>query len=205
MPDPTPPLLGRSPSNVQGGDSRSGSADNAGLASRCAPIELLLVDVDGVLTDGVIVLDDRGVETKHFHVRDGSAFHLWRKAGKRAAILSGRWAPVVDRRAAELGIAPVIQGAANKGAPFRALIDRLGLDARQVCYVGDDLPDIPVLVAVGLAVCPADAAVEVRRVAHVVTSARGGQGAVREVVELILKQQGSWDRLLEPYLASAWS
>src|SRR5215469_5402211 len=92
------------------------------LAVRCGPIELLLVDVDGVLTNGVIALDDNGLETKHFHVRDGSAVSLWRKAGKRAAILSGRWAPAVDRRAAELGIAPVIQGAADKGAPFRALI-----------------------------------------------------------------------------------
>src|SRR5215210_8610780 len=94
----------------------------ADLAARCGPIELLLVDVDGVLTDGVIALDDRGVETKHFHVRDGSAFTYWRAVGKRAAILSGRWAPVVNRRAAELGIAPVIQGAAEKGSSFRDLI-----------------------------------------------------------------------------------
>jgi 3-deoxy-D-manno-octulosonate 8-phosphate phosphatase (KDO 8-P phosphatase) len=175
----------------------------ADLASRCGPIELLLVDVDGVLTDGVIAVDDRGVETKHFHVRDGSGLSLWRKAGKRAAILSGRQAPAVDRRAAELGIAPVIQGAADKGGPFRTLIAGLGLDARQVCYVGDDLADLPVLAAVGLAACPADAAPEVRRVAHVVTDAPGGRGAVREVVELLLKHQGAWDRLLAPYLAPA--
>src|SRR3954470_3813315 len=112
---------------------------DAELAARCGPIELLLVDVDGVLTDGVIAIDDHGVETKHFHVRDGSALNLWRRSGKRAAILSGRTAPAVDRRAAELGIAPVIQGAAEKGEPFRALIAELGLEARQVCYVGDDL------------------------------------------------------------------
>src|SRR3954470_25078597 len=96
------------------------------LAGRCAPIELLLVDVDGVLTDGVIAIDDRGIETKHFHVHDGSALSLWRKAGKRAAILSGRWAPLVDLRAAELGIAPVIQGAARKGEPFRTLLVQMG-------------------------------------------------------------------------------
>jgi 3-deoxy-D-manno-octulosonate 8-phosphate phosphatase (KDO 8-P phosphatase) len=154
-----------------------------------------------VLTDGVIALDDRGVETKHFFVRDGSAIALWRKAGKRAAILSGRSAPVVDLRAAELGISPVIQGASDKLGPFRGLLADLGLDARQVCYVGDDLPDIPVLGSVGLAACPADAAPEVRRVAHVVTAAPGGRGAVREVVELILKHQGVWDRMLEPYRA----
>lgn len=174
--------------------------DVADLPARCGPIELLVVDVDGVLTDGVIAVDDRGVETKHFHVRDGSGIRLWQKAGKRAAILSGRSAPLVDIRAAELGIAPVIQGAAEKGEPFRALIAGLGLDARQVCYVGDDLADLPVLTAVGLAACPADAAPEVLRVAHVVTAAPGGRGAVREVVEMILKQQGLWEGLLASYL-----
>lgn len=173
------------------------------LAARCGPIELLLVDVDGVLTDGVIALDDNGVETKHFHVRDGSAVTLWRKCGKRVAILSGRWAPAVDRRAAELGIAPVIQGASEKGAPFRALIRELGLDARQVCYVGDDLPDLPVLGAVGLAACPADAADEVRAVAHFVATAPGGKGAVREVVETVLKLQGVWDDLVARYRVPA--
>lgn len=179
------------------------TAIDAELADLCGPIELLLLDVDGVLTDGVIALDDRGVETKHFHVRDGSALNLWRKAGKRAAILSGRRAPLVDRRAAELGIFPVIQGASRKGAPFRALIRGLGLDARQVCFMGDDLADLPVLVAVGLAACPSDAAPEVRDAARVVTRAPGGRGAVREVVELILKHQGSWDALLAPLYISA--
>jgi 3-deoxy-D-manno-octulosonate 8-phosphate phosphatase (KDO 8-P phosphatase) len=164
---------------------------------------LLLVDVDGVLTDGVIALDDLGVETKHFYVRDGSAIALWRKAGKRVAILSGRSAPVVNRRADELGIAPVIQGAAEKGAPFRALLAELGLDARQVCYVGDDLPDLPVLVAVGLAASPADAAPEVRQAVHLVTGAPGGRGAVREVVETILKHQGTWEALVARYQTPA--
>src|SRR5947209_18301224 len=99
-------------------------ADAGDLAARCGPVELLVVDVDGVLTDGVIALDDHGVETKHFHVRDGGALNLWRQAGKHAAILSGRRSAAVDRRAAELGIAAaaVIQGAAEKGGPFRALV-----------------------------------------------------------------------------------
>ncbi|HEX8200076.1 MAG TPA: HAD family hydrolase [Isosphaeraceae bacterium] len=171
----------------------------ADLAARCGPIELLVVDVDGVLTDGVIAIDDRGVETKHFHVHDGSALSLWRKAGKRAAILSGRWAPLVNLRAAELGIAPVIQGAVRKGEPFRTLLGQLGLDARQVCYVGDDLADLPVLLAVGLAACPADARAEVRERVHLVTRAPGGRGAVREVVEAILKHQGTWDDLVASY------
>ena len=173
------------------------------LAGRCAPIELLVVDVDGVLTDGVIAIDDRGVETKHFHVRDGSALSLWRKSGRRAAILSGRFAPLVDRRAAELGIEPVIQGASEKGEAFRAMIAELGVEARQVCFVGDDLADLPVLGAVGLSACPADAAPEVRRGAHLVTRADGGRGAVREVVETILKSQGSWDGLVGRYRTPA--
>src|SRR5579875_1460290 len=141
------------------------------LAARCGPIELLLVDVDGVLTDGVIAIDDRGVETKHFHVRDGSALVLWRKLGRPAAILSGRRAEAVDRRAAELGIAPVIQGVGDKGEPFRGLLRDLGLDASQVCYVGDDLADLPVLLAAGLAACPSDAAPEVRESDHLVLEA----------------------------------
>jgi 3-deoxy-D-manno-octulosonate 8-phosphate phosphatase (KDO 8-P phosphatase) len=174
-------------------------AEEQGLAARCGPIELLLVDVDGVLTDGVIAIDDRGVETKHFHVHDGTALSLWRKAGKRAAILSGRWAPLVNRRAAELGIAPVIQGVSRKGEPFRTLLGQMGLDARQVCYVGDDLADLPVLLAVGLAACPADALPEVRERVHLVTRAPGGRGAIREVVEAILKHQGAWDALVSSY------
>lgn len=169
-------------------------------AARCGPIEFLVVDVDGVLTDGVIAIDDNGVEIKHFNVRDGSALSLWRKAGKRTAILSGRSSRAVDRRAAELGITLVIQGAADKRKPFRSLIAGLGLDPRQVCYVGDDLPDLPVLAAVGLAACPADAAPEVLQVAHLVTEAVGGRGAVREVVEAILKSQGTWDELVAQFL-----
>jgi 3-deoxy-D-manno-octulosonate 8-phosphate phosphatase (KDO 8-P phosphatase) len=168
----------------------------ADLAERCRPIELLIVDVDGVLTDGVIAVDDRGVETKHFHVRDGLAFALWHRAGKGSAILSGRRTEAVDRRAVELKIGHVLQGRAEKAEPFRVLVDELGLAPRQVCFVGDDLPDLPVLLAVGLAACPADAVDEVRDAVHLVTHAPGGRGAVREVVEVILKCQGKWDRLI---------
>ncbi len=175
------------------------SSDLDDLDGRCEAIELLLVDVDGVLTDGVIAVDDRGVETKHFHVRDGSGIALWRKAGKRVAILSGRRAALVDIRAAELGITPVIQGAAEKSGPFRALIAELGLKPAQVCYIGDDLADLPVLSLVGLAACPADAALEVREAVHFVTASPGGRGAVREVIEWILKNQGSWDRWVDSY------
>jgi 3-deoxy-D-manno-octulosonate 8-phosphate phosphatase (KDO 8-P phosphatase) len=172
------------------------SEATADLAARCQPIELLVADVDGVMTDGAVVLDDRGVETKHFHVRDGLAFGLWHRAGKQAAILSGRRVAAVERRASELRIAHVLQGHDEKVAPFRSLIDRLGLAERQVCFVGDDLPDLPVLLSVGLAACPADAVAEVKNAAHLITGAPGGRGVIREVIELILKSQGRWNDLI---------
>lgn len=170
------------------------------LAARCEAIELLLVDVDGVLTDGSIVVDDNGVESKHFHVRDGTAFSLWRRAGKRTAILSGRSTRAVAHRAADLGITHVIQGAVRKVEPFRALLAELKLEPRQVCFVGDDLVDLSVLRQVGLAACPADAIDEVRQEAHFVTRAVGGRGAVREVVELVLKHQGTWEDVMTAYV-----
>jgi 3-deoxy-D-manno-octulosonate 8-phosphate phosphatase (KDO 8-P phosphatase) len=173
-------------------------ADDDILAARCATVEVLVVDVDGVLTDGVIAVDDHGVETKRFHVRDGWALNAWRKLGKRTALISGRTSKATARRAAELGITPVIQGAAAKAAPFRALLVELGVGAEQVAYMGDDLPDLPVLAAAGLAACPADAALEVRSLCHYVAHAPGGRGAVREVIELILKHQGLWDPIVDP-------
>jgi 3-deoxy-D-manno-octulosonate 8-phosphate phosphatase (KDO 8-P phosphatase) len=176
-----------------------GQTSSADLVARCAAIELLAVDVDGVLTDGAIVIDDQGVETKHFHVRDGLGYSLWHRAGKHSAILSGRRAEAVERRAAELRIGHVVQGLADKGEPLRALLERLALEPSQVCFVGDDLPDVPVLRAVGLAACPADAATEVRQSVHLVTIADGGRGAVREVVEVILKAQGLWHSLCGSY------
>jgi 3-deoxy-D-manno-octulosonate 8-phosphate phosphatase (KDO 8-P phosphatase) len=177
-----------------------GQGDRAGveLGARGAPIELLIADVDGVLTDGVIAIDGEGGEIKRFHVRDGLGYALWHRAGKRSAILSGRRAAAVERRAAELSIAHVFQGQDAKDGPFRDLIGRLGLEPRQVCYIGDDLPDLAVLRAVGLAACPADAVAEVRDAVHLVTRAPGGRGAVREVIEVILKSQGRWEDLVEP-------
>jgi 3-deoxy-D-manno-octulosonate 8-phosphate phosphatase (KDO 8-P phosphatase) len=168
------------------------------LDARCAPIELLIADVDGVLTDGVIAIDADGAETKHFHVRDGLGYALWHRAGKQSAVLSGRRAAAVERRAAELSISHVLQGHDAKAGPFGDLLARLGLEPRQACYIGDDLPDLPVLRAVGLAACPADAVAEVRGATHLITRAPGGRGAVREVIEVILKSQGKWESLVEP-------
>jgi 3-deoxy-D-manno-octulosonate 8-phosphate phosphatase (KDO 8-P phosphatase) len=167
------------------------------LRDRCEAIELLVVDVDGVLTDGGIVYADNEVELKTFHVRDGSGLKLWQLEGKRSAVLTGRTSPVVPVRAAEVGIATVIQGAADKLEGYRRLLAAVPVRPEQVCYVGDDLPDLPVLRHCGLAVAVADACSEVLREAHYVTRAPGGRGAVREAVELILRCQGRWQAVVE--------
>jgi 3-deoxy-D-manno-octulosonate 8-phosphate phosphatase (KDO 8-P phosphatase) len=168
----------------------------ATLAERIAGIELLVLDVDGVLTDGRIVYTDDGREVKAFHVRDGSGLNLWKRAGKRAAIVTGRSSPAVDRRAAELGVAPVVQGAADKGEALRSVLAETGFQADRACAVGDDLFDLPMLAGCGLAVAVADACPELRAAAHYVTRAAGGRGAVREVVELLLQGQGRWRALV---------
>jgi 3-deoxy-D-manno-octulosonate 8-phosphate phosphatase (KDO 8-P phosphatase) len=171
------------------------------LAARAARVELLLLDVDGVLTDGGIVYTDDGVELKRFHVRDGSGLKLWQLAGKRAAIVSGRDSPAVAARAAELGVAPVLQGRADKLPAFEAVLAETGLRPEQVCAVGDDLPDLPVLRRCGLAVAVADACLEVREAADYVTAAPGGRGAVRDVVEWLLRLQGAWGGLVARFRA----
>jgi 3-deoxy-D-manno-octulosonate 8-phosphate phosphatase (KDO 8-P phosphatase) len=169
------------------------------LAARAARVRLLLLDVDGVLTDGRIVYADDGAEVKRFHVRDGSGLKFWRDAGKRAAVLSGRSCAAVDRRAAELGIAPVLQGRGDKLPAFEPLLADLGLRPDEVCAVGDDLPDLPVLTRAGLAVAVADACAEVRAAADYVTAAPGGGGAVREAVEWLLGLTGEWAGVVESF------
>jgi 3-deoxy-D-manno-octulosonate 8-phosphate phosphatase (KDO 8-P phosphatase) len=163
------------------------------LAARAAKIRLLLLDVDGVLTDGSICYTDGGVEVKRFHVRDGSGLKFWHLTGKRSAIISGRTSAAVDLRAAELGVSAVLQGRAEKLPAFEAVLRELGVPADGVCAVGDDLADLPVLGRAGLAAAVADACPEVRGRADYVTQAPGGRGAVREVVEWLLKLQGQWD------------
>ena len=170
---------------------------------RLAAIDLLVLDVDGVMTDGSIIIDDNGVESKHFHVRDGSAIAFWNKIGKRTAILSGRSARCVDRRAAELSIRPVVQGATDKGQALQAMLADLGVTASQVAFIGDDLADLPALELAGFAACPADAAAEVRAIVDLITQAPGGRGVVREVVETILKVQHAWPVLPPPTVGSA--
>lgn len=163
------------------------------LQQRCSSIVLLLLDVDGVLTDGSIIYSDSGTELKAFHVRDGSGLKMWQRAGKKAGIITGRSSAVVERRAAELGLSMVVQGSADKGADLDRILAMEKLTADEVCFVGDDLPDVPALRMCGLAAAVADACPEVRQLAHYVTRASGGRGAVREVIELILRGQGKWE------------
>ncbi len=162
-------------------------------------IRLFATDVDGVLTDGRIYIASDGTEMKAFHVRDGSAIKYAQRAGIPVAFITGRSSALVDQRAKELGVKDVFQGAIDKRIPFAELLERHGLTAREVAYVGDDLLDVPILRQVGFAVAVADARPEVIEVSHVVAEAKGGEGAVREVVETILKAQGLWDGILERY------
>jgi 3-deoxy-D-manno-octulosonate 8-phosphate phosphatase (KDO 8-P phosphatase) len=161
---------------------------------RFAAIELLVLDVDGVLTNGLITYTDAGHEIKSFHVRDGTGIKVWRLSGKRSAILTGRLSPIVNRRAAELGIDVVVQGHDKKWEAFGRILSETGLRADQVCMVGDDLPDLPVLRECGIGVAVANAAPELKAAAAYVTSLPGGDGAVREVIEWLMRSQGTWER-----------
>jgi 3-deoxy-D-manno-octulosonate 8-phosphate phosphatase (KDO 8-P phosphatase) len=173
---------------------------NAEVQERAARIKLLLMDCDGVLTDGRIWLFENGEEQKGFHTRDGLGIDLWHRAGLRSGIISGRRSSAVETRARTLGISFVVQGHENKLQAFAGVLAQAGVSNAEVAYIGDDLNDIPLMLQSGLAVAVADAAFETREHAHYVTTALGGFGAVREVIELILKSQGHWDDLIKKYL-----
>lgn len=169
------------------------------MKERIAQIRLLLLDVDGVLTDGRIVFDANGVESKFFNVKDGHGIKLVQRAGIAVGIISGRESRVVANRAAELGISHLYQHALDKLAPYRDLLDKTGLSDHQIAYVGDDIIDLPLLRRVGFAAAPADAVPEVIPHVHFVTRNRGGWGAVREVCDLLLKEQGTWESVTAKY------
>jgi 3-deoxy-D-manno-octulosonate 8-phosphate phosphatase (KDO 8-P phosphatase) len=159
----------------------------AALALRARRIAAAVFDVDGIMTDGRIYLGAAGEEMKAFHVADGHGLKMLSEAGIVVAILSGRRAACVDRRAAELGIAHVIQGAGEKLPAFSALLAKLGITAREAAFMGDDLPDVPVLRACGLALTVPEAPIAVRRIAHHIVTRHGGEGAVREACEFLLR------------------
>lgn len=172
---------------------------NMNLDQSCQQIELVLADVDGVLTDGRVEFDNQGIETKRFHVRDGVGIKLWQKAGYQFGVVTQRSSQIVKIRAAELDLTIVRQGTDDKLATLREIVRELGLTAEQACYIGDDLPDLPAVRAAALGVAVADAVAELREAADYVTSARGGEGAVRETIEMILKTQRRWDNVIQTY------
>ena len=169
------------------------------LDARCKQIELILSDVDGVLTDGGVVFDNEGIETKKFHIRDGLGIKLWQKAGYKFGVLTARNSHIVKVRSAELGIDIVRQGFEEKLPAAHEIFEQLGVEPQQVCYIGDDLTDLPVIRHVGLGVAVADAAPEVIEAADHVTKLAGGQGAVRELVEILLKGKNRWEDLVRKY------
>ena len=164
------------------------------LALRCRRLKLLLSDVDGVMTDGSLLLLADGSEAKAFNVRDGLGLVLAQRAGLRTGLLSGRSSEAVTRRAAELKLDVVVQGAADKAAALRGILTEQGLEASEVAYIGDDVQDIPVLRRVGLPVCVANGTRAARREAKYVTKRAGGHGAVREVIDLVLSVQAAAPR-----------
>ncbi len=169
------------------------------LIQRAAQVEVLLLDVDGVLTDGRIVLADYGDELKAFDVHDGAGLIFWNRVGLRSAVITARKSQIVKRRAKELRVEFLAQGRLEKLPAYEELLKRLRVSDEQVCAMGDDLMELPILRRVGLAVAVPNAVEEVRRGSHYVTRRPGGRGAVREVVEMILKAKGLWEQVLRRY------
>ncbi len=174
--------------------------DLSAIERRASRIKLLLMDCDGVLTDGRLWLLENGGEQKCFNTKDGLGLELLRRAGLRSGIITGRTSHALTRRAEELGVEFLRQGDEQKLKAFEEVLAKAGLDESRVAFIGDDLSDIPLMKRCELGVAVADAVDETRAVAHYVTRAKGGRGAVREVVEMILKSQGLWNDLIEPYL-----
>ena len=170
------------------------------IDDKAAKIKLLILDVDGVMTDGRIIISDRGEEIKHFDVKDGFGLNRLMRSGIEVVIISGRKSEAVEHRAKDLGIREIYQGVKDKEALFIKIIQQKKLRREQICCMGDDLPDLPIFNRSGVSVAVADAAPEVRSAATFVTQNRGGNGAIREVCEVILKAQKKWQEVMAPFI-----
>ncbi|HSW46447.1 MAG TPA: HAD hydrolase family protein, partial [Phycisphaerae bacterium] len=159
-------------------------------------IRLLVLDVDGVLTDGTLLFDEEGCCYRRYHIRDGLAIRMWREVGRKVAILTSKTGGAIQARATMMGIDLIEQGADDKLPGFERILSAAGVPAEQTAYMGDDLLDLVVMRRVGCAIAVADAAPEVRQIAHYVTSQPGGQAAVREAVEYLLRNDGTWEAAL---------
>jgi 3-deoxy-D-manno-octulosonate 8-phosphate phosphatase (KDO 8-P phosphatase) len=174
---------------------------SSALAAKASHIQLILLDVDGVLTDGGVIFHADGSESKAFHIRDGAGIVWAQKAGLVIGLLSARSSGATAHRAAQLAVRIVEQGIKNKLKTYERIIQEADVQDINVAYMGDDLLDLPVLARVGLSAAPADAASEVRERVDFVTTLDGGRGAVRELIELILRAQHKWDEVLREYVA----
>jgi 3-deoxy-D-manno-octulosonate 8-phosphate phosphatase (KDO 8-P phosphatase) len=171
------------------------------LQTRARRVRLILLDVDGVLTDGTVIMHGDGTESKGFHIRDGAAIVWAMQAGLEVGLLSARMSAATTQRATQLGIRIVSQGVGSKSAEFTRIVAAETLEEADVAYMGDDLLDLPILGRVGLAGAPADAAAEVRERVHWISAAGGGRGAVREFIEVILSAQDRWDPIVKDFSA----
>jgi 3-deoxy-D-manno-octulosonate 8-phosphate phosphatase (KDO 8-P phosphatase) len=172
---------------------------NAEVRVRVEQVKILVLDVDGVMTDGRLIYNDDGTESKAFDVRDGHGIKMLSQAGIETALISGRSSPLVEKRAADLGITEVAQGVRDKVPILEKILSKRHLKLEEVAFVGDDVVDLTVMSRVGFAVVVADASEYLFDTAHYVTLAPGGRGAVREVAELILGVQGLWNKVARPY------
>ncbi len=185
--------------NSRPGERGLGVVMREEIKNKMRKIRLLILDVDGVLTDGRIIMNDAGQESKHFDVKDGHGLKLIMRHGLEVMLLTGRSSAVVDCRARDLGIRQVFQGVLNKSEFFQQFLEERALDPEEVAYVGDDVVDIPILKRVGFSVAVKDAVKEVKEVADYVTEKPGGRGAVREICDLLLKVQGKWEEVARRY------
>ncbi|MEW6410272.1 MAG: HAD-IIIA family hydrolase [Nitrospirota bacterium] len=176
-----------------------GKGQGAKIKEKAKKIKLLILDVDGVMTDGGIILDNNGNEFKRFHVRDGHGIKMAQRVGIIIAFLTGRESNVVSRRASELGVTDIFQGRKEKIISYRELLNRYNLKDEEVAFIGDDVIDIPIMRCAGLSIAVSDAEEDVIKIADWVTKRAGGRGAVREAIEFILKSQGKWKELMEKY------
>lgn len=162
-------------------------------------IELLLLDVDGVLTAGEIIYSEEKSESKIFNVKDGLGLRLLMSSGVQVGLVTGRRSRALVRRCEDLGISMLIDGTSDKATALDHICDKAGIPASRAAFMGDDLPDLPIMRRTGCSIAVADAHPIVRQQADIITNARGGQGAVREICEMILKARGSWEEVLERY------
>ena len=187
---------------LAGEESRASGIEVDITVANLADIQMLAMDVDGVLTDGTLIINSDGSESKFFNSLDGHGIRMWQRAGLKVTFVSGRASEPTRRRAEQLQIEYVFQDCHNKLPVFKEFLEQIGLSPEEVAYIGDDLTDLPIIRYVGFGVAVANAVDEVKQYADYVTARAGGSGAVREVIEYILKNSSRWQKLMTRYLPS---